>query len=224
VIVEPIELEFTDERKKWLLELRKLCTEKGIALIFDEVITGFRVPRYTVSTYYDIKPDIICLGKGIANGLPLSVVAGSKEIMDSAEYFISSTFSGETLSLAAAQATMGVLETKESLDDVCYYGNRLRYKIDTISKEISLKGYGTRAELNVENPYTQLFMQEACKAGILLGKAWFFNVAHLKENFEERMMNIFTDINIRIRSGAVKLMGLPPRPTFERVKHLVGAS
>lgn len=94
VIVEAIELDATDKWWAYLKKLRERCNTTGTLLIFDEIITGFRVPKFSVSNWQNIQPDIICLGKAIANGFSLSVVAGKREVMDCGEYFISSTFSG----------------------------------------------------------------------------------------------------------------------------------
>ncbi|MEZ4820512.1 MAG: aminotransferase class III-fold pyridoxal phosphate-dependent enzyme [Bdellovibrionota bacterium] len=80
-------------------------------MIIDEIVTGARVPNFCVNTWWNLDADIVCLGKGIANGFPLSVIAGKENIMDCGEYFISSTFSGEALSFAACIATLKELES-----------------------------------------------------------------------------------------------------------------
>jgi glutamate-1-semialdehyde 2,1-aminomutase len=91
VIVEPIMTEITPERIEWLKSLREQCTKAGALLIHDEIITGMRFPQWTASTYFGIQPDLICLGKALGGGLPISVVGGKKEIMNCGEYFVSST-------------------------------------------------------------------------------------------------------------------------------------
>ena len=65
VIVEPIVTDFSVERIKYLNQLRETCNKFGVCLIFDEIITGFRWQSHTVSQYYGIYPDIICLGKAL---------------------------------------------------------------------------------------------------------------------------------------------------------------
>ena len=87
-------------------------------LIFDEVITGFRFQNWSVSKAIGVNPDIICLGKAMGNGLPIACVAGKTEIMNCGEYFVSSTFAGETISLAAALKTMKLLETKYHIEEL----------------------------------------------------------------------------------------------------------
>ncbi len=217
VIVEALELRMDDEWQVYLNLLREVCTKRKIVLIFDEVITGLRVPKYSVSSMYSIKPDIICLGKAIANGYPLAVVAGTPEVMDSCEYFISSTFSGEAIALAACQATMTEVVVKRRVDDLCFYGGRLMARLNALALPgFKLEGYGSRGMLNVTNLATALFMQEMCKAGVLFGKAFFFSFAHLEEDVESMIMNIADDAARRILSGQVKLEGSAPVETFKR--------
>jgi len=74
VIIEPVQLSIGVQAE--LQEIRRLCTKQGIVLIFDEIITGFRVPHYTISNWWGIQPDLICLGKALGNGFPLAVVGG----------------------------------------------------------------------------------------------------------------------------------------------------
>jgi glutamate-1-semialdehyde 2,1-aminomutase len=216
IIVEALHLEMTDKHQVWLRMLREYCTKHGIVLIFDEIITGFRVPEWTVSRMWGIEPDLILLGKGIANGYPLSVVAGKGELMDSCEYFISSTFSGEAVSLAACKATIREIESTKNLKDLMYYGLRLQEKLNALDPEIKFEGYGTRAMLNTTNVKTALFMQEMCKAGILFGKAHFFHFGHLDANIESFVMNVADGVMTQINSGRAKLEGESPKETFKR--------
>lgn len=87
--------------------LRALTQKHGALLIFDEIVTGFRIAIGGVQEYFGTVPDLAVFSKGVANGMPLSVYAGRKEVMaccDRGGAVISSTFGGETLSLAAAKA------------------------------------------------------------------------------------------------------------------------
>jgi glutamate-1-semialdehyde 2,1-aminomutase len=82
----------------------------GSLLIFDENVTGFRVDLRGAQHYYGVIPDLAVVGKAMSNGFPLAAVVGRREIMQNAEY-ISGTFGGETVSLAAAKATINVYRT-----------------------------------------------------------------------------------------------------------------
>ncbi len=177
IIVEPVQTDFSPERMKWLALLRAYCSTNRILLIFDEVITGFRFPGFSVANYSGVHPDLIVLGKAIANGMPLSVVGGRKDIMET-DYFVSSTFAGETLSLAAAKATIEALDEGRELDAVWENGGRWLNEFNTLCPEkISIEGYNTRGRFVGDPDFRALFFQEACDAGLLFGPSWFYNRA-----------------------------------------------
>ena len=218
VIIEPIKLDASDTRKTWIKKLREDCTNYGVMLIFDEIVTGFRVSKYTVSAWWNIQPDLICLGKALANGYPLAVVSGKKEVMDCGEYFISSTYSGEAISLAACKATLEELQ-KRKMEDLIYYGQRFCDRFNEICKPIGsrIEGYGSRGETDFyENDNTVLLFQELCKCGILMGRAFFWNFAHIEEEVEESTLNLVSDAVNRIQNGKVKLEGKKPIQSFKR--------
>lgn len=112
VIMEPVGL--NPPEKGFLESVRALCDSHGVVLIFDEVITGFRVALGGAQEYFDVTPDLCCMGKGVANGLPLSLVTGKRRIMEKIDHgaFVSTTFGGEALSLAAALETIRIMEGK----------------------------------------------------------------------------------------------------------------
>ncbi len=112
-LVEPLQGEggYYPAGAEFLRELRRLADEHGIALIIDEVQTGFgRTGDWFTSQVYDVKPDIIVLGKAIANGLPLSAVGATAERMDAwPPGSHGTTFGGNPVSCAAALATVDAL-------------------------------------------------------------------------------------------------------------------
>jgi glutamate-1-semialdehyde 2,1-aminomutase len=213
-ICEPVQLDYGKDRIEWLEEERKYAK----CLIFDEIVTGTRVPKLTVSTWFGVKPDIICLGKGIANGFPLSVVAGRAEVMDCGEYFLSSTFSGDCIALAACKATLEELE-KRSTEELFYYANRFQNKFNEICKPIgtNIKGYGTRGQTDFyENENTVLLFQELVRSGVFMGRAFFYNWSHLEEGVEDQVLNLTADCVSKIKRGMVKLEGTAPKGSFKR--------
>jgi glutamate-1-semialdehyde 2,1-aminomutase len=213
IIVEPIMTELSERRIRWLKELREYCTQNGILLIFDEVITGFRFPKYSVANYLEIEPDIIILGKAIANGMPLSVVAGKKEIMNCDEYFVSSTFAGETLSLVAANTTINLLKSKYKLDDLWRQGEEWLTEFNSYWPEgIRIEGYPTRGRFEGDALTKALFFQEAVTSGLLFGPSWFFNFPLAEKS--RVTLTAVKDIIWRVRSGNVKLRGLMPKSPF----------
>lgn len=87
--------------------LRQLCDERGALLVYDEIVSGFRVALAGVQEYFGVTPDLAVFAKGVANGMPLSVYCGRREAMEAVRKgVVSSTYGGETLSLAAAKATI----------------------------------------------------------------------------------------------------------------------
>ncbi len=112
-LVEPVQGEggYYPAAELFLRELRRLCDEHDIRLIFDEVQTGFgRTARWFASEHYGIDPDIVALGKGIANGLPLSAYGSSREVMERWPLGAhGTTFGGNPVAAAAASAGIDVL-------------------------------------------------------------------------------------------------------------------
>jgi 4-aminobutyrate aminotransferase len=113
-LIEPVQGEggYYPAPDRFLQELRRIADEHGILLVFDEVQTGFgRAGGWTAAEHYGIAPDIIALGKGIANGLPLSAYGSSRQRMES--WPVGShgtTFGGNPVACAAAVAVMEVME------------------------------------------------------------------------------------------------------------------
>ena len=129
VVMECISVEVPEPG--YLQGVKELAHKYGALLIFDEVITGFRWARGGAQEYFGVSPDLCAMGKGVANGLPLSIVAGSREAMQAFdEIFFSFTFGGETLSLAAAMATLDVMEEENYWAHIWDLGSRLQKGFD----------------------------------------------------------------------------------------------
>lgn len=211
VIVEPVITDWSDERRMWLQQLREKCTKAGALLIFDEIITGLRWPRFSVAGYWGITPDLICLGKALAGGMPLAAVGGKYDVMNCGEYFVSSTYAGETLSLAAAKETMTLLQTKYDIKFLWDKGLAFQKRFNEIGcGVVGIEGYPTRGIL--VGPGKALFMQEACKAGLLFGVSFWFNFP-LAEVAAETLV-VIESIVAKIRSGSVALEGQAPQSPF----------
>lgn len=115
IIVEPIggNMGVVPPKENFLKELRDICTNNGIVLIFDEVMTGFRVALGGAQSLYNVKPDLTTLGKIIGGGLPVGAYGGKREIMSmiapSGPVYQAGTLSGNPLAMAAGIATLKVL-------------------------------------------------------------------------------------------------------------------
>jgi len=112
VLVEPIagNMGCVPPNKGYLEGLRRLCTEHEVVLIFDEVMTGFRVSPGGAQQLYGVQPDLTCLGRIVGGGLPLAAYGGHREIMETVlpagEVYQAGTFSGNLLGTAAGIATL----------------------------------------------------------------------------------------------------------------------
>jgi glutamate-1-semialdehyde 2,1-aminomutase len=118
VLVEPVaaNMGVVPPVEGYLKELRELCNQKDVLLIFDEVITGFRVAPGGAQELFGIKADITCLGKIIGGGLPAAAIGGRAGIMDmlapAGPVYQAGTLSGNPLATAAANATLETLASK----------------------------------------------------------------------------------------------------------------
>jgi glutamate-1-semialdehyde 2,1-aminomutase len=118
--VEPVVV--TEPSREWLATLREETSEAGAVLVFDEVKTAFRLAIGGATERYGIVPDLVVIGKALANGLPLAAVGGRAEVMAAAtRTWISSTLATESVSLAGALATLDVFER----ESVCAHLHRI---------------------------------------------------------------------------------------------------
>ena len=140
VVIEPVQSSNPRlDNLEFLQGLREVCTECEVLLMFDEVITGFRIEYGGCQQYYDIKPDLVTYGKAAGGGLPIGVVAGSKRVMNTFSgadktpaIFAGGTFSGNPLTMAGG---IGMLEyLKENKEKIYPYlheqGNRIAEEIN----------------------------------------------------------------------------------------------
>lgn len=213
VIIEPVITDWSKERLEELQKIRERCTQTGAVLIFDEIITGFRWPKFTFSSWSGISPDILCLGKALGGGLPLSAVLLSDGIGDGKEWFVSSTFAGDTLALAGFMETKRLLFSKFDLGNLWHEGEIFQRKFNELAPDIvQIEGYPTRGVFRAHPQIKALFFQECHKAGILVGPSFFFNFSHI--NVAMLTLGTFRDVLSKIRRGSVKLEGEMPATPF----------
>jgi glutamate-1-semialdehyde 2,1-aminomutase len=109
VMIEPVVV--AEPSLEWLAMLRQETEQVGAVLVFDEIKTGFRIAPGGAVERYGIEPDLVVLGKALANGFPLAAVGGREELMANVTHtWISSTLATEMVGLAAALATLEVVE------------------------------------------------------------------------------------------------------------------
>ena len=124
VILEPMNV--TEPLPGFLESVKELARKQGALLIFDETVTGFRYAIGGAQQHFGVSPDLATFGKGLANGYPVSAVAGRADVMQlMEEIFFSFTFGGETLSLAAALATMRKLAREPVIEMLYSQGRKI---------------------------------------------------------------------------------------------------
>lgn len=136
VITEPIMLncEAVFPKEGFLKGLREITEENEILLIFDELITGFRLSLGGAQEYYQVTPDICSFGKAVAGGFQLAGVAGKREIMESGVHF-GGTFNGNPIAIAACKATIRELEKPGFYENLAKLANKLTEGINEIVKK-----------------------------------------------------------------------------------------
>ena len=203
VITEPVILDAP--KNDFLNKVKSICEQNGALLIFDEVVDGFRFSIGGAQKYFGVTPDLATFGKAAANGMPLSIIAGKREIMDAVDknIFISTTFGGETLSLAAGIAVMKELKEKNVTARIWELGKKIQENSNNLAEDlnapITLKGYHCRMAFEYKDYegkqdwlYNSIFMQECVKRGVLLGWSIFPCYTHTDEDIDFTL-NVFED-------------------------------
>ena len=155
VIVEPVQRSYA-AHPEFLAGLRELCTAYGVALVFDEVVTGFRHARGGAAEVFGVEPDLGAFGKALGGGVPISAVAGRAEVMDHADprrggaasgyAYVTTSQAGNPLAAAAALATLreiarpGVLEDMHTSAEALKEG--LRDRVRRRGLEAQVVGFG----------------------------------------------------------------------------------
>jgi glutamate-1-semialdehyde 2,1-aminomutase len=219
IIMEPMNVQYP--KSGYLEGVRAAATRTGTILVFDETITGFRFALGGAQELFGVKPDLTTLGKGIANGFPLSAVCGRRDIMrEMEEVFFSFTMGGETLSLAAALATMQKLTREPVIATMRERGERLskglaeRLKKHGVGGFLSHSGHPTWSFLNfADGPSATsweiktLWLQEMFDRGILSLGTHNLSYAHSNEDID-RLLAVYDEvlpfIATAVRNGAVR--------------------
>lgn len=233
VIMEPVGV--VEPRAQFLQRVKELTQREGAVLIFDEVITGFRLALGGAQEYFGVTPDLACFGKGIANGFPLSAIVGRQEIMQLFdEIFFSFTFGGETVSLAAAAATLAELRAKPVIEHLWRQGARLRDGYNALASTAGLAPATRCAGLPPRTVMTftdergeesmvlkSFFQQECLKRGVLFSGGQNICYRHTDRDIEQTLhvyQEVMGLLAEAIRSGSVEatLEGPAVQPVFRR--------
>jgi glutamate-1-semialdehyde 2,1-aminomutase len=177
----------------FLKEIRKICSEKNIVLIFDECTSGFRASYGGVYKKFKIEPDIVLFGKALGNGFPITACVGKKEIMENfKKTFASSTFWSERIGFVAGLATLNEMKRVKSWERVNELGNYFRNCINQISNtnnlKIKLTGLPALTSYEIIHKNSNLFhayiTQEMLKQKILSTQSFYLSTCHSKKGIE----------------------------------------
>jgi len=213
IIVEPIagNMGVILPAKGFLEGLRKICDEKGILLLFDEVITGFRVAYGGAQELYGMKADLTCLGKIIGGGLPVGAYGGKEKIMEGVAplggVYQAGTLSGNPLAMAAGIEALEILKSKKIYQDLekktTYLTERISESAEEQGIPVSInRATGMLTVFFTEGPVRDYFSAkrsdtkrfakffiEMLDQGIYLPpsqyEAWFISLAHTQKDLDK---------------------------------------
>lgn len=231
VIMEPVGVE--EPEPGFLESVRELTREQDVLLIFDEIVTGFRLAPGGAQDYYGVVPDLSCFGKAMANGFPLSVIGGPADLMKVFdEIFYSFTFGGETASLAAGKATMDRIAEGHVIPHLWEQGKRLKDGYNVLAREFGLAevtrclGLPPRTVIEFEDAggvagrvMKSLFQQECLCRGILFTGSQNICASHSGGDIDRTLRVYRTVLDIlesAVEAGTAEedLIGEPVSPVF----------
>jgi glutamate-1-semialdehyde 2,1-aminomutase len=215
IIVEPVagNMGVVPPVPGFLAGLRRLCDRHGIILIFDEVITGFRVAWGGAQTLFGVRPDLTCLGKIIGGGLPVGAYGGRRDLMEQmapmGPVYQAGTLSGNPLAVAAGLATLKILQQPGTYESLEEKGQSMEEQARFLARQAGLplcfNRIGSMFTLFFTDvPVTRLteaqtsdtgrfqrFFREMLAQGIYLPpsqfEAWFLSLAHSPEDLTKTL-------------------------------------
>ena len=214
VIIEPIagNMGVVQANEEFIVELRELCSEEGIVLIFDEVMTGFRVAAGGAQEILGVKPDLSTFGKIIGGGLPVGAFGGKREIMEmlspSGPVYQAGTLSGNPLAMAAGFAALSHIKNHPEIyvqleKAAMYLENGFKENLKSVRKNYAMNRVGSMmCMFFTENPVNDFksalasdtalygkYFHEMLNRGIYLApaqfEALFVSTAHSKEDLDK---------------------------------------
>lgn len=194
VILEPMTKDFP--KNDFLKRVQDLTKQNNSVLVFDETITGFRFAEGGAQELFNVVPDLTTLGKGIANGYPLSAIVGNREIMsEMKEIFFSGTFGGELLSLAAANVMLDMHLNKKIVPKLIQIGDEINNRVmelieqHNLSNVLNIQGHSSWKILSWSgtdrysiDQIRTLFLQEMLSKGVLIIGSHNISIAMTSRN------------------------------------------
>lgn len=234
VILEPIQS--NGPKDGYLEGVKKLTHQYGAVLVFDEVVSGFRYALGGASELYGVVPDLATFGKGMGNGYPISAVVGRREILKQIEdgVFVSTTFGGDSVAMAAALATIKILEQPGFYEHITEIGRIQRDGIKELIKKyhlgnilavtglpahagVSFDGHGKLSYLDIQSVYSHTMLEN----GILVFAIYNLNMSHTEKEsalYLKATDKAFARIREAVEKNSVDgiLLGSKLDPVFKR--------
>ena len=199
IVLEPTMYEKPENN--FLSKVRKLADQNDSLLILDEIVTGFRFDLGGAQKYFDIKGDLVCFGKGMGNGLPISAITGPSEFMKSFDdLWVSSTNNSENISLAGTIAVINEMQEKNSISHCWNMGTKLfngwNQIVSKFDLDAKMYGYPIRMHLQCFDSNKQesiamksLILQEMVKSGIFMSVlgATFLCYSHTNKDIDDTL-------------------------------------
>lgn len=224
--------------------VRSLCDRHGSLLVFDEMITGFRWSAHGAQGVYGVRPDLSCWGKAMANGFPLSALAGKREYMElgglstdrDRVFLLSTTHGPETASLAAFRAVVHAYRTEDPVGRMEHAGRLLARGVTEavaaagLADYVSVMGRPSCMVFVTRGPdgapsqaYRTLFLQELMRRGVL-GQSFITSAAHTDADVAATVDAVRAALPVyrtAIEAGTVDglLEGRPVAPALRRSAH-----
>ncbi len=217
IIVEPVmgNIGCIPPKEGYLKFLRKISDENDIVLIFDEVITGFRLAKGGAQEYFGVTPDLVTLGKILGGGFPMGALAGKKELMERiapvGDVYQAGTFNGNPISVTAGLATLKQLDAsfysnlnkkgeamRSGLEDILN-DNDLNFKVAGLSSMFQLyftpgEVYNYSTAISSDTEKFGIYFHEMLKKGVFLPpsqfECCFISLLHEEEDIEKTLHSV----------------------------------
>ncbi len=188
-----------DVSGNYIRHLRKLTAEYGILLVLDEIWTGFRLALGGAQELFNVEADLVSYAKAFANGYPLSAFVGKRQYMEKLNDFkMTTTYAGETLSIAAAIATLRIMKRDKVHTHINAIGNRLMNGFNEIARGLGIEGHAAgfpaAAFLKINTPDQEyntlveyLWFRELFREGVFVILRWFISYSHKESDIDETL-------------------------------------
>ena len=185
-----------DVSGSYIKHLRSLTREYGIILILDEVWTGFRLALGGAQEFFGVDADLASYAKAMANGYPISTYVGKKEFLSELNHFkMTTTYAGETLSIAAAIATLNIMRREPVHEHLRKMGKRLMDGFNVIAKDAGIEAYAAglpvssflkfnTPDAGYNNRLEYIWFRELFREGVFVILRWFISYSHREEDID----------------------------------------